>query len=272
MKIINLIEDTSGNNNCIAEHGLSFYVETDRHKLLVDTGATDAFLKNAELLGIDLNQVDTVILSHGHYDHSGGILPFAEKNLKARIYMQKSAGEDYCSIRETGVAYIGIDKKILELPQLEMVDGNAELDEELSLFTNITGREFWPAGNYRLKKRIDGELLQDEFAHEQCLVIKQDGKRYLLSGCAHNGIINILERFRELYGGEPDVVISGFHMILPEYEEDDIAMIQETARRLTRMKTKFYSGHCTGERAFAVMKEIMGEQLQAIHSGDKLEG
>jgi 7,8-dihydropterin-6-yl-methyl-4-(beta-D-ribofuranosyl)aminobenzene 5'-phosphate synthase len=91
MKIITLVENTCGAENCIAEHGLSIYIETEKHKLLLDTGQTDAVVKNAEDLGIDLTAVDTVILSHGHYDHSGGILPFSELNHTAQIIMQKKA-------------------------------------------------------------------------------------------------------------------------------------------------------------------------------------
>ena len=88
MKLITLVENTCGNNGCIAEHGLSIYIETDKHKLLLDTGQSDAAVKNAETLGIDLSKVDTVILSHGHYDHSGGILPFSKLNKTARIIMR----------------------------------------------------------------------------------------------------------------------------------------------------------------------------------------
>ncbi|WRK55771.1 MBL fold metallo-hydrolase [Coprobacillaceae bacterium CR2/5/TPMF4] len=89
MKIINLIEDTPGSSNCLYEHGLSFYIETKKHKILMDTGASDAFIKNATQLGIDLKQVDIVVLSHGHYDHSGGILSFVKINPNATIYIQK---------------------------------------------------------------------------------------------------------------------------------------------------------------------------------------
>ena len=79
------MEDTCGNDTCEFEHGLSIYVETRTHRLLVDTGASNKILTNAEKLGIDLSKVDTVILSHGHYDHSGGILPFYKINPKAKI-------------------------------------------------------------------------------------------------------------------------------------------------------------------------------------------
>lgn len=267
MKIITLIEDTPGREGCLYEHGLSFYVETENHKLLVDTGATDAFLKNAETLGVDLKQVDTVILSHGHFDHAGGIIPFAKTNSTARIYLQKTAGGDYYSIREQGEEYIGIDKQILQLPQAVLLEDDFKIDEELSLFTDITGRNLWPKSNLRLKRKDGTDSVQDSFEHEQCLVIACEGKKILLSGCAHNGILNILERYRELYGEEPDVLISGFHMIRKEYSEEDIQEIRSTAEELAKLKTVFYTGHCTGKVAFDVMKEIMGEQLREIHSG-----
>lgn len=84
MKIVTLVENTAGNEKCIAEHGLSVYIETEKHKLLLDAGQTDAVVKNAEALGVDLSAVDTVILSHGHYDHSGGILPFSKLTVPRR--------------------------------------------------------------------------------------------------------------------------------------------------------------------------------------------
>ena len=95
MKIINLIENTKGAAACASAHGLSFYVETSDHKLLVDLGPSAQTLKNAEKLGIDLKAVDTVILSHGHYDHSGGIMEFAKINPHAPIFMQRSADGNY---------------------------------------------------------------------------------------------------------------------------------------------------------------------------------
>lgn len=270
MRIFCLMENTSVRPNCLYEHGLSIYLETEKHKLLVDCGASDAFIKNAEMLGIDLREVDTVVLSHGHYDHSGGILPFIEQNSSAKIYMQRSAAEDYYSIRDEGEVYIGIDKKIKELPQLVCVDDDKEIDEELSLFSGITGRRFPAKSNLRLKRKEGTELVQDDFSHEQCLVVTQEGKRILLSGCAHNGILNILDRYKEIYGDEPDVVISGFHMVQKEYSEEDMENIRCVARELATLQTVFFTGHCTGKVAYDVMKEIMGEQLHELHSGEEL--
>ena len=268
MHIITLVENTCGHENCIAEHGLSLYIETDKHKLLLDTGQTDAVVKNAKVLGIDLFAVDTVILSHGHYDHSGGILPFVQINHTAQIIMQNTAAEPHYN----GERYIGIDRAILDLPNVRLIEGDLQLDNELFLFSGITGRRCYPQGNRKLSRMVNGEQIPDDFAHEQCLVISQNGKRWLLSGCAHNGILNILDRYREIFGSEPDYVITGFHMMKKdgEHTKEEKAVIMQIAQELSQMKTVFYSGHCTGIPAFEMMKEIMGNQLIALHSGEQV--
>lgn len=271
MRIISLIENTAGKEGCLIEHGLSIYIETRKHRLLVDTGASDAFMKNAERLGIDLTKVDMVILSHGHYDHAGGILTLAEKNPDALIYMRKNAGREYYHVVENREKYIGIDSNIRKLSQVRYVKGEVEIDDELFLFGGVTEKRLWPEGNLQLKCRKNGAFVQDDFSHEQYLVLAQEGKHILVSGCAHNGILNILERYHSLYGGSPDAVISGFHMRKKTgYERKDIAVMEETAKLLKETGTVFYTGHCTGEYPYEVMRKIMGEQLVYVHSGDEI--
>ncbi|MGN1014534.1 MAG: MBL fold metallo-hydrolase [Butyricicoccus sp.] len=265
MKILTLVENSAGCTGCGAEHGLSLYIETEQHVLLMDTGASGLFADNARALGIDLTRVDTVVLSHGHYDHAGGLLTFAQQNPHAVIYLQDSAGGDFYHDER----YIGIDKRILQLPQLRRVHGDCRIDEELSLFSGVDGRRLWPQSNRQLSQHIGDQIVQDTFAHEQCLVIREKGQSVLLSGCAHNGILNILDSYRKRYGSDPDVVVSGFHMQQKTpYSAQQVQDIQETARELSRMHTVFYSGHCTGAQAMAWMKPIMGDQLRELHSGE----
>ena len=295
MRIINLAENTEGAAGCGFEHGLCFYIETEHHKLLMDTGQSDLFIKNAEKLGVDLTKVDTVVLSHGHYDHGGGILPFAEINPDAKIYVQASAFGEYYSIDSKGQPhYIGLAEGIRELPQIVVVgskpdseekedaqsevdtegsfeDGIYRIDDELSLFTGIGNEHPIPSANQRLMKKTEEGMVQDDFGHEQCLVIKEGSKSVLLSGCAHHGILNILARYRELYGGNPDVVISGFHMMKRHgYSDEDITMIIDTALELRKLRTVFYTGHCTGVEPYNAMKKLMGDKLHYVHSGDEI--
>ena len=90
----------------------------------------------------------------------------------------------------------------------------------------------------------NGVKVPEDFSHEQCLVIMQNGKRWLLSGCAHNGILNILDRYREVFKSLPDYVITGFHMIKKdgEHTEQEKALIIQTAQELSKLDTVFYSG------------------------------
>ena len=266
MKIVTLVENSCGSNNsCVAEHGLSIYIETKKHKLLLDSGQTDAVVKNAEILGVDLKTVDTIILSHGHYDHSGGILPISSINNTAQIIMQASAAEQHYN----GERYIGIDKAILDLPNISLIDGDLMIDDELYLFSGIGNKRCFPTGNKNLCKLDNNEKVLDDFKHEQCLVITQNGFHYLLSGCAHNGILNILDKYQELFGSLPDYVISGFHMMKrdAEHTEEERKVIIETAKELSKMNTIFYSGHCTGIPAFELMKEVMQDKLIPLYTG-----
>ncbi len=264
MKIITLIEDTSEDPKLEAQHGLSFYVETEHHKLLADTGASDLTWRNAEQLGVDVSGVDTVILSHGHYDHTGGALTFARQHPAAQIYMQGSAGRDYYN----GERYIGIDKALLSLPQMHLLSGDCVIDSELSLFTGITGSHRRPAGNRTLFEKKNGTPVPDTFEHEQCVVIETENRTVLLSGCAHNGILNILEAFEARYRKEPDMVISGFHMMKQtEYTDEELQTIRDTAMELKKRKTQFFTGHCTGQPAFALMKEILNDRLTRFYTG-----
>lgn len=295
MRIVNLIENTEGVKGCAYAHGLSFYIETARHKLLVDLGPSGETLDNAKKLGIDLSAVDTVILSHGHYDHSGGIMPFSGINVKAVIYMQRLATGEYYADDGAGAQapeggdgaagsgkpgddtdcgryhYIGIDKDIAGLPQVKFIDGDCRIDDELSLFTISKRAGDVPFTNARLKEKTGEDYIPDEFRHEQYLVIEDNGRKVLISGCAHNGMVNIIEEYHAKYGGYPDAVISGFHLMKKsDYTDDELGEIIDTAHALKKYPTMFYSCHCTGIPAYRVMKNIMHDKLDYVHSGQEL--
>ena len=276
MRIINLIENTEGRSGCACAHGLAFYVETKKHRILLDLGPSGETLHNAQTLGIDLDKVDTVILSHGHYDHSGGILPFAGINDRALIYMQESAVGDYYSDRGKSAPeryeYIGIDKNIAKLPQVRFLQGDHKIDDELELFTIKSRSHKLPSSNKRILVRRGDHFQCDDFVHEQFLVIREGSKRVLMSGCAHSGILSIMDAFCDKYGKEPDLVISGFHLMKKtEYTGDEIREIEEIAEELKKYSTRFITCHCTGIPAFDRMKAIMEDQLAYVHSGEEID-
>ena len=194
MKIVCLMENTAQAGNILSEHGFSLYVETNNHRLLIDAGQSEGFAENARTLGVDLSKVDMAMLSHGHYDHSGGLMRFAQINSVAPIYMQSNAGDEYYHTKDTLEKYIGIDKEVFGVPQVRVLDGNVRIDDEVSLFSGVKGRRHFPSGNLELTKKLsDGTFVQDDFSHEQYVVIEEEDQKVLISGCAHNGILNILD-------------------------------------------------------------------------------
>ena len=273
MKLVNIIENTIGHDGCTPLHGLSFYIETLDHKILMDAGPSDQILMNASALGVDLSLVDVCVLSHGHYDHSGGLLPFARMNDSAKIYMQIKAADDYYAYDgpEEGYRYIGIDKLIPHLPSVYPLNGSFTLDDEISLLT-VSEREYpISSTNKRLMRKAGEDFLADDFSHEQSLVITEGDKNVLMCGCAHNGILNILDAFEERYGRMPDVVIGGFHLMRRSGEtEEDLDTARDIAKKLSSLDTVFYTCHCTGEACYDVMKEIMGDKLSYIRCGESL--
>lgn len=264
MKITVLIENTSVSENLAAEHGFSLFIETDKHKIICDCGQTDAIIRNADVIGADIKNADTVILSHAHYDHSGGIMALSEVNKTANIYIPPYSDCDYY---DTDGKYIGIDKNILNLSNIKITNEYTVVDGEITVFGNISERKLFPFGNSRLLKKCDCGMCYDDFLHEQYTVINSGVVSVLISGCAHNGIVNILNEYIRLFGKAPDAVISGFHLMKrTEYTEKEIEFIKETAYELMKYNTVFYTGHCTG-RALSYLSQIMGDRLIQISTG-----
>lgn len=140
MKIVTLAENTSVSEAFRSEHGLSLYIETETHKLLFDVGASSLFAENAEKLGVDLSEVDTLIISHGHYDHGGGLKTFMEINDKAAIYLNGQAFENHFSKRANGQAYIGLDQELFCNPRFIFLANDFVIDDELCIFANVQGQ------------------------------------------------------------------------------------------------------------------------------------
>ena len=262
-----LIENTTLDPALQAAHGLSLYVESGGQRLLVDAGPSGQTLENAAALSVDISSVSYLFLSHGHYDHTGGVTAFAKAAPGARIYVRSNAFGDFYH----GDRYIGMDKAIAGLPGLPKIYGNTIITSDISLLTRFTGRVHFPVGNKGLTVRqADGTAVDDDFGHEMCVVVRENGRFALFSGCAHNGILNIMTKFREVYGLSPNAVFSGFHMKKDgAYTKEEVEVIEDTARRLNEAYpgTVFYTGHCTGEAAYALMKPILGDQLQRLSTG-----
>lgn len=271
MLIKTLVENTSLSNNFGSEHGLSLYIETNNQKILFDAGAGDLFLHNAKKLDVDIADIDYLVISHGHYDHGGGLKAFLEENSKAKVFLHPLAFENYYVIRSNGkLDFIGLDSSLKEEKQVVFTSNHFFISNEIQLFSNVVQKETRPKSNNGLFTEHKGQKIDDTFAHEQNLLIEEDGKTLLATGCAHNGIINIIEHFYMLQGIMPNYVIGGFHLSSRSGANEEPDKIDRLGKYLLNTGAMYYTCHCTGIDAYESLKLIMGSSIDYLSSGSEV--
>jgi 7,8-dihydropterin-6-yl-methyl-4-(beta-D-ribofuranosyl)aminobenzene 5'-phosphate synthase len=272
MKVTVLVENTSLDDSLECEHGLSLHIETRSHSILFDMGASGIFAGNAAKMGIDLSAVDVAVISHGHYDHGGGLGKFLEVNSRAKIYAGRKAFERYFAARPNGVeAFIGLDESLVDSGRFVFVEDGLVIDDELELFSRVKGRRLYPSCNRNLLKETGGMLESDDFAHEQNLIISENGMTTLVAGCAHNGILNILDTFREKRGMNPSHVIGGFHLYSgSSATSEDRSVVDELGTILMDTGAQFHTCHCTGIGPYEWLRGTMGDKIDYISTGTRL--
>ena len=276
-------DGTSGISRLSTEHGLSILLETERHKILLDTGASDVFIQNAELLGVNLSDVDYVFISHGHSDHAGGLQYFLEHNRQAQVIVSPDAMSGMFFSKRGNLHSITTEWPEIDENRLILIDQTCKIAEGLHVIAHIPQNHPMPKGNQNLyvqdiKRRtsennvvlastlsseeefdeVNGDYIHDDFRHELALYV--DG--LLFTGCAHSGLENILAACP----WSVHTVIGGFHLLDGQESEEELAAL---AKRLKANypETLFYTSHCTGDNVHDVMKSVMGEQLQPFRCG-----
>jgi 7,8-dihydropterin-6-yl-methyl-4-(beta-D-ribofuranosyl)aminobenzene 5'-phosphate synthase len=281
VRVVTLVENTQpdGREDLVAEHGLSLYIECGDRRILFDTGATDAFARNAEKLGIDLREVDVLFVSHHHYDHGGGLARFLEINDKATVYLCKSKDEAYYFRAFGGILskHIGLDQDLLHerAERFAFVDGSVEILPGVYVLAGIAHPYALPRGNRRLFVKRDKTYHRDDFEHELSLVIRENDALVAFTGCAHNGVLNIMAAVTDQFQDLPiRAVLGGFHLVdLPILNtmagsKRQVAGLGE--KLLAYPVERYYTGHCTGMKAYRVLKEVMAERLDYLPTGSDL--
>lgn len=261
MKVVSLLDNLSADDRLTAEHGLSLYIETEKHRILFDTGQTDAFARNAALLGVDLTLVDTAVLSHGHYDHTGGLARFLELNDHAPVYVHRRAFERF---RASDGREIGMDLEHASNPRIVRTGDTLLLDNDLWLCTCNDKARPYASNSGDLLMFRNGGFVPDDFHHEQYLCLRENGRLVTISGCSHKGILNILHWLR------PDVLIGGFHFKSLKPDRQGRATLDFAARHLAAFPTEYYTCHCTGRGPFEYLKETLGDRLHYLSCGSRI--
>ncbi|MBO4826122.1 MAG: GNAT family N-acetyltransferase [Prevotella sp.] len=254
-----LSDNRSIDSRLETEHGLSILFETEHHRVLLDTGASDVFIRNAERMGVDLSGVDCVFISHGHNDHAGGLSHLLNINNRAKIVVSPDALTGRFYSKRGGLHSITTEWPRYMQDRLLLVNETREIADGIHVIARIPLVRPMPKGNQNLfVQDANGDYVHDDFRHE--LALYADG--FLFTGCAHSGIENILAACP----GPVNTVVGGFHL-LDGYESDQ--ELTELAQRLKANypNTQFYTSHCTGDGVFEVMRIVMNEQIQQFKCG-----
>ncbi len=251
-----VLSDNRISSPLVSEHGLSVFLETSRHRLLLDTGASDAFLRNAQTLGVDLTTVDYVFISHGHSDHAGGLKYFLDSNQRAKVIMSPHAlTGQYYSMKNRLHSITPVWRDI-PANRLLAVDANTTIDADLLVMAHIPQHHAMPKGNHKLMVKTEsGQLVPDDFRHE--LTLYTEG--LLFTGCAHSGLENILAACP----WRVDIVLGGYHLLDGYESRQELLAL---ASRLTTHypATQFLTSHCTGDETLQLLQQAMGSQLAAF--------
>ena len=277
MQLTVLVDDSrnSAKPEITAKHGLSLFIKLKVGRrivnLLMDTGpSADIVLKNAQKLGIDLRKVDFIVLSHGHYDHTGGllgVLKYIDK--KVPVILHPEALEPKFVVKKKRLKKVGVPFPISEL-------GESRCVLSLNRWPSSIMPGVWVSGEIKrispfekvkgFKVRYGGKLLRDNMLDDQALFVKvKDKGLVVVSGCAHAGLINTIKQARRITGSDGlYAVVGGFHLAGASARR-----IKATVDELHKADVKFVMPcHCTGKKAISKFVEALGEKCQKIRTGD----
>ena len=248
------------------EWGLSILIQYGETSILLDTGASGLFLENAAKLGEKLSEVDCAVLSHAHYDHSMGMRAFFAENKTAKFFLREGSAEN-CYFKKWLIhKYIGLPWHILEeyADRIVYAKGNYPLCPGAWLIPHHTPGLSEAGRRNNLYIRNGKSWQPDDFAHEQSLVLETEEGLVIFNSCSHGGADVII---RETMDAFPEqkirALIGGFHLAgRPEPEVRALAgRIRETGIG------EIYTGHCTGEKAYRILKEELPETVHQLHAG-----
>lgn len=276
MKLTALVDNTRLDNrpDLAVERGLSLHVNTMGRQILFDAGSGKAFCDNAALLDIEIQNVDAAVISHRHHDHCNGITHFLDTNSKARVYFRECEETDYYFKAFCFKSNVGIDKALLENTQTRFtfINDTTEILPNIFVVTNISDRYQKPKGNKYLFTNSRRGCKPDRFDHELLLIIKESDGLVIFTGCAHSGVLNMVETAVELFPNTRiKAVVGGFHLVgLPIF--NSIGGTKEEVKAVGRKLQsypidKLYTGHCTGMKAYRLLKGVLGDRLEHLPTG-----
>ena len=265
-----VIVDNIGNDTLKGEWGLCIYIEYKNKKILLDAGASGLFLENAKKMNIPLEKLDYAVLSHAHYDHANGMEKFFGVNNHAKFYLRDGCGENCYKKKWIFRKYIGLPKGILGKykERIVLAEGDYTITEGVSLLPHKTQGLDLIGKNENMYLREGSRWRFDDFSHEQSLVFDTPNGLVIFNSCSHGGADNIINEVSATFPNKKIfALIGGFHLYNKSEE-----FVRSFARRVKATGIEHvYTGHCTGKRAYQILKEELGDVVGQLKVGLVME-
>lgn len=274
IKIATLMENNTSRSELYKEHGLSIYIQADDKCILFDTGQTDNYLKNAEKLNIDLSQLDYIVLSHSHYDHTGGLNALTEKGwIPDKLLVGNGFfNEKYKSVDNKELKYIGypFKKSLMDMQNISIEEVSSDmvnLSENIMLFSNFQRKSDYEHLNNKFYVKYNDTMHLDHFKDEVVLAAKMEKGLFVILGCSHVGVVNILETISQRTNMNIYGIVGGTHLV----DADDTRIENTIVYLKEKNIQKIGVSHCTGEKAEKRLKEAFGDKFFQNHGGNVIE-
>jgi len=274
IKITTLVENTVPANHAQlrGEHGLSFLIETDHNKILFDTGQGLTILGNADALKIKLGDIDTVVLSHGHFDHTGGLKHLMERNTDFTLIAHPDVFGNKFLKSEGKFLPIGmpIQKKVFEKKgiKLKLEEDSVEIAPGIMTTGKIEMKTDFEDVEAMFFRKDDGYEVPDTIPDDISLILKTPEGRVVIFGCAHRGAANILSQVIRMTGDKKIyAVVGGLHLM--RSNEGKRKKLFEYLKRFNI--EKLIVGHCTGFHATAALLNTFGSRVTPNTVGHVIE-
>lgn len=272
-RVIVVVDNRPGSAGLIHEWGLSLWIEHQGHTLLMDTGAGQALMPNLKALGLDPNLIEAVILSHGHFDHSGGLAELLKTIGPRPVWCHPAVFEVHLK-REDDGSYTDIGLPLGGRAAYEAIGADFHLLTEhvepwpgvhlIAPVPRITAFE-GPAPT--LYTQLGPTHLPDAMEDDLLLVLETPGGLVAITGCAHSGVVNLLLAVQDLLGHSPAWLLGGLHLDMANEIQRKGVLDHLGLLRELRMAT----GHCTGENSSRALDEMMETRHVNLHTGLSLE-
>ncbi len=270
--------DNESKENLKGEWGLAIHINHRGKTILLDTGSGSSFSKNAEKLGLSLTDISYGVLSHAHFDHANGMAKFFSENTKAKFYLRKGSAENCYSKHGIFKKYIGIRRGTLRKyrDRISYVDGRHRLYDGAWLIPHETKGLEEIGRKAKMFRKTENTWAVDDFAHEQSLVFELPEGIVVFNSCCHGGVDLVLKEAKQCFDGKPVIaMLGGFHLMGadgPDSMRESEGQVRLLAENLKAMEVgKFYTGHCTGTKAFPILKEVLGDGLELLVTGKVIE-